>query len=425
MRGFALDSRVFTVKGEPMPKHLSLSTLGPGLLVAATGVGAGDLITASLAGSEAGPIVAAAAVAGAVLKWTLNEGIARWQMATETTLLEGWILRLHPIVQWTFLTYFLFWSFVVGGALVNACGVAGTSLVQVGSPTTSKIVWGAVHSIAALLIVLRGGFKWFESAMACCVGVMVAGVILTAGLLLLSPAPELAPVAVRASGSAASRWALAVLGGVGGTVTLLSYGYWIAGRGRRGAEGLQECRIDLAVGYAMTALFGVSMIVIGSRVSISGQGAGVALDIANRIGSLLGPAGKSVFLLGFWGAVFSSVLGVWQSAPYLFADFVALRTSSVRSTPSPQTCDDRPAYRGFLVALAVVSLVWLLAPVRTIQLIYATLGAGFLPLLAVTLLFMNNRRSWVGELRNGWAVNALLVATLLLFSYLGITGIND
>ena len=119
------------------------------------------------------------------------------------------------------------------------------------------------------------------------------------------------------------------------------------------------------------------------------------------------------------------MLGVWQSAPYLFADFLALRTSSVRSTSSPQACDDRPAYRWFLLALAVVSLVWLLAPVRTIQLIYATLGAGFLPLLAVTLLFMNNRRSWVGELRNGWAVNALLVATMLLFSYLGITGIND
>jgi Mn2+/Fe2+ NRAMP family transporter len=69
--------------------------------------------------------------------------------------------------------------------------------------------------------------------------------------------------------------------------------------------------------------------------------------------------------------------------------------------------------------------VWLWAPVRTIQLIYATVGAAFLPLLAVTLLIMNNRRKWVGDLRNGWAVNALLVATLLVFSYLGIAGIAE
>jgi Mn2+/Fe2+ NRAMP family transporter len=398
-----------------MTKHLNLSTLGPGLLVAATGVGAGDLITASLAGSEVGLVVAVAALVGALLKWTLNEGIARWQMATGTTVLEGWIVHLHPIVQWTFITYFFMWSFVVGGALVNACGVAGASLLPLGSEATSKAVWGVAHSVLALVLVLRGGFKWFESAMA--VGVAV--------LLLASPPSAAAADAAHRSASDVSRWALAVLGGVGGTVTLLSYGYWIADRGRRGAEGLLACRIDLGVGYAMTALFGVSMIVIGSRVAITGQGAGVALDIAGRIGSVLGPVGYGVFLLGFWGAVFSSILGVWQSAPFLFADFLSLRRSR-RSGPSgTEVRDTGPAYRGFLIVLALASLVWLWAPVRTVQLVYATLGAGFLPFLAVTLLVMNNRRSWVGELRNGWTINALLAATLLVFSYLGLRGITD
>ena len=38
---------------------------------------------------------------------------------------------------------------------------------------------------------------------------------------------------------------------------------------------------------------------------------------------------------------------------------------------------------------------------------------------------LNNRRQWVGELRNGWVVNALLAATLLVFSYLGIAGIAE
>ena len=316
-------------------EHLTLSTLGPGLLVAATGVGAGDLITASLAGSEVGMIVIWAALLGAVLEWTLNEGIARWQMATGTTLLEGWILHLNPLVQWVFLVYFLLWSFVVGGALVNACGVAGASLLPIGSMQTSRMVWGIVHSVVALVIVLRGGFKWFEGAMAACVGVMVAGVIVTAGLLLTSPMP-VAPSALATSGSGSMRWALAVLGGVGGTVTLLSYGYWIGDRNRAGADGLLACRIDLALGYAMTALVGASMIVIGSRVAITGQGADVALAISERIGSVVGPAGKGVFLLGFWGAVFSSTLGVWQSAPSLFADFLALRRSRIPTGLPPR-----------------------------------------------------------------------------------------
>ena len=61
---------------------------------------------------------------------------------------------------------------------------------------------------------------------------------------------------------------LGVLGGVGGTVTLLSYGYWIREERRSGAAGLKACRIDLGLGYVMTALFGVAMIVIGSRLEL-------------------------------------------------------------------------------------------------------------------------------------------------------------
>ena len=68
-----------------------LAMLGPGILVAATGVGAGDLATGALAGSNVGVAILWAVVAGAVFKFVLNEGLARWQLATGSTLLEGTI----------------------------------------------------------------------------------------------------------------------------------------------------------------------------------------------------------------------------------------------------------------------------------------------------------------------------------------------
>ena len=58
-----------------------------------------------------------------------------------------------------------------------------------------------------------------------------------------------------------------VLGGVGGTVTLLSYGYWIRETGRSGRDGIRTCRIDLTVAYVLSALFGMGMIIIGSRIA--------------------------------------------------------------------------------------------------------------------------------------------------------------
>ena len=120
----------------------------PGILMAATGVGAGDLLTASLAGSKIGVGIVWAAVVGALLKWTLNEGIARWQMATGTTMLEGWVHRLGAWVQWVFIVYLIIWSFSVGRRAGNGLRRSGTGLLPIGDPATSKIVWGVVHALA-------------------------------------------------------------------------------------------------------------------------------------------------------------------------------------------------------------------------------------------------------------------------------------
>ncbi|MGD8528679.1 MAG: Nramp family divalent metal transporter, partial [Methyloceanibacter sp.] len=72
------------------PRRPSLvAMVGPGLLLAATGVGAGDLATGSFVGSLLGTAVLWAVVVGALMKFFVTEGLARWQIATGETLLEG------------------------------------------------------------------------------------------------------------------------------------------------------------------------------------------------------------------------------------------------------------------------------------------------------------------------------------------------
>src|SRR6185503_19760675 len=100
------------------------SSIGPAILLTAPSVGAGDILTGSLAGSHAGLAVLWAIPAGVVLKWTLTEGIARWQMATGTTLLEGWARKLGGWVEWVFLLYLLLFTLVTSAMLSSACGIA-------------------------------------------------------------------------------------------------------------------------------------------------------------------------------------------------------------------------------------------------------------------------------------------------------------
>ncbi len=393
--------------------------IAPGILLAATGVGAGDLLTTTLAGSEVGLGLLWAVVAGVILKWTLSEGIARWQLATGTTLLEGWVWKLGGWIRWLFLSYLLLFTIVVGGALTTACGVAGAGLLPLGDIDTSKIIWGVAHSVAGLALVWRGSFRLFEILMSGLIGIMFVTVMVTAAVIrpdwsavgqgLLPSIPE-----------QGTGWLLAVLGGVGGTVTLLSYGYWIREEGRRGLDDVRICRLDLAVGNGMTGLFGLAMVLIGSRVELHGQGSTLALQLADQLAAAIGPAGKWIFLIGFWGAVFSSLLGVWQSIPYLFADFLELHRGARPGLRRTVDLRQARAYRGYLLFIATVPLLFLWTSVRQIQLAYGVLGSLFLPLLALTLLILNNRRRWVGsDFLSGWLINAVLAVALLFFGYLG------
>ena len=415
------------------PRRGVLATLGPGVLVAATGVGVGDIAGAGFAGSKLGDAVLWAAVVGSFVKFVVNEGLARWQLATGQTLLEGAVLRFGRAVQWLFLVYLLVWSWAVGSALISACGVAGHALFPVfDDDHAGKVFWGIAQSAAAVALILLGGFRRFQQAMTATFIFTFVAVIATAatsrpdwnavarGLLV----PRI-PVERAAD---AAQWTLVVMGGVGGTLTMLCYGYWIREQGSAGPDALRTSRIDLAVSYAATALFGVAMVIIGAQLDLTdGRGASFVVKIADRVGEVFGTPFRWLFLFGAWATFFDSLLGVWQSVPYLFADFWQLFTRG-RSTRAaaggelaggPPPVDMRsPVYRAYLLALATVPAAGLWFSFVAIQKAYSVLGAVAMPLLALALLVLNGRSDWVGKPhRNRPLTVAALIAILLFFVY--------
>ncbi len=404
-----------------------LALLGPGLLVAATGIGAGDLATASFTGSILGTAILWAAVLGAFLKYVITEGLARWQLATGDTLLEGLIRRIGRPVGWFFLPYLIVWTFFVASALMSACGVTFHALIPVfDDPVQGKVVFGVLSSLVGLGLVLVGGYELFEKVMSICIGVMFITVIVTAALLWPGTGQVLEGLFVPAipdlSGQGLS-WTVALMGGIGGTFTVLCYGYWIREEGRSGPGFLRTCRIDLATGYAVTALFGIAMVIIGSTVEIEGRGATLLIRLSEQLVEPLGPIGKWLFLIGAAGAVFSSLLGVWQAVPYLFADTWGLLNESrevAAGDAEAMPVDTRSAtYRGYLLALAIVPMAGLFWRFQEIQKLYAIVGATFIPFLAIALLILNGRSEWVGEqYRNRPVTVAVLLATLAFFLWI-------
>jgi Mn2+/Fe2+ NRAMP family transporter len=365
-------------------------------------------------------------VLGAFLKYLLTEGLARWQLATGETLLEGVCHRYGRGVDYFFLAYLLVWSVFVSGSLMSACGVAFHAILPWMDARQDKILYGAIHSAVAVALVRWGGYRLFEKVMSVCIGIMFVTVVFAA----IGVAPDWPAVAkglfvprIPDAGGKGLGWTIALMGGVGGTLTVICYGYWIREEERTGAGDLKICRIDLASGYIMTAVFGIGMVILGSRLSFDdgAKGAELVVRLADVLEAELGSfgrVGRWAFLLGAWGAVFSSLLGVWQSIPYLFADFLRITKRQEKIERAPINVDS-PGYKLYLYAMVVIPVVVLLTDFQTLQKYNAILGALVMPMLALALLLLNGRKKWVGEaFRNSRFTNLLLGLTLLFFAWI-------
>lgn len=409
----------------PSTSNRSLwAVLGPGLLLAATGVGGGDLATATFVGGVLGTSVLWAIVLGAFMKFVVTEGLARWQLATGETLLEGVARRLGPIVVWLFLPYLLLWTFFVGSAQMSANGVALHAMLPVFEDARDgKIVFGALSSLAGLAIVLRGGYRGFEIAMRLCIGVMFVTICVTAVVLWPGTSAVLSGLLVpripRVDAEAVT-WTVALIGGIGGTLTVLSYGYWMREEGRTSPDDLRVCRIDLAASYGVVAIFGICMVIVGSTIKLEGEGTTLLVTLSDRLGQELGPIGRWLFLFGTLGTVFSSLLGVWQAAPYIFAECWRL---AVRKSDVPVDTRARP-YRLFLVVLAIVPMLGLFGSFREVQKLYTVIGAYIFPTLALALLILNSRAAWVGRFKNNPATTLALAGVLVFFTWLALENIE-
>ncbi|NIW23865.1 MAG: iron transporter [Gammaproteobacteria bacterium] len=413
--------------GGQRPRFGLVAIAGPGLLLAATGVGGGDLATASIAGSLLGPAILWAVLVGAFLKFVVTEGLARWQLATGETFLEGVVHRLGSGWIIVFLPYLFLWTFFAGSAQMNACGIALHAIFPFfASPEQGKIVFGMISSVVGIGLVLKGGYQLFEKIMRVCIGIMFVTVVLTAILLwpgtgavlsgLLVPTiPDISGVGLT--------WTVALIGGIGGTLTILGYGYWLREEGRTSSEDVWLCRVDVGAGYMMTAIFGLAMVIVGSTIEIEGQGTTLLVTLSERLGEQIGPVGQWLFLLGAFGAVFSSLLGVWQSVPYLFADCWGLIREKAKHTegePIPVDTNALP-YRTYLGIIGIVPMIGLFMSFREVQMLYTVTGAMFFPFLALALLIMNGRAAWVGEDHKNRPIGVItLIAVLAFFSWVGL-----
>ena len=396
--------------------------------MATSGIGASDIITATVGGATHGLTLLWALVLGAFFKFVLSEGLARFQLATGLTALEGWSRYLPRWVMGLFAVYLALWAVAVSGALVSGCGLAIENISGGAVPRT----WGGfAQAVAAFMVIWMAHAGILTRVMKPLVVVMFASIVVCAALTFREPVAVLHGLFVPEIPRGGGTYVLSLIGGIGGSLTLLSYNYLLRDEGKVDPRNLRAVRLDLATAYLFTAIFGISVMLISNRVFYA---AGVVITdreavsrMAGALATLTGPVGFYIYSLGFWAAVLASLFGVWQTIPTVFADCLCLLR---RVPPDLRQVAILPAsrfYRGALLfmALASVPFAFLGSPL-VIVITFTVLGSVFIPFLAGTLLYLNNRITLTGLLHhNRLTTNIVLVLILVLFAIVGMIEIKE
>ena len=399
------------------PRSGRWKLIGPGIVAAATGVGAGDLVATLVAGSRFGYSLLWAAVFGCIVKIALSEGAARYHLATNSTIFEGW-RSLGAWTSWYFGFYIIVWGFIYGATAMSATALPLAALF----PVLPLPAWAVIAGLSSFLFVALNRYETFETVMKLLVAVMFVVIIGLAVLVapglgdvlggLLPSLPEGSPF-----------YTLGLIGGVGGTITTAAYGYWVNAKGWRTAGWIPMMRLDNYTAYAVTGTFVVAMLIVGADLLYSAQialssGDRGLLDLGNVIEQRFGRPVAIAFLIGFAATAMSSLFGVWHGVSLMFSDFVEHLRGRTERSEHPEK---KWPFRAFLVWLTFppMGLLFFGQPFLLV-IIYGVVGAFFMPFLAVTLLLLLNSKRIPSEWRNGWVSNGLLVVSALLFLVLCI-----
>ncbi|MGW1232412.1 Nramp family divalent metal transporter [Streptomyces californicus] len=429
------ETSATTATGEPAsrPRKSSWKYIGPGIVVAATGVGAGDLVATLIAGSKFGYTLMWAAVIGCVVKISLAEAAGRWHLATGRTLFDGW-RSLGPWTTVYFAVYVVVWGFIYGATAMSSSALPIVALFPDGPGLK---FWAVVTGLIGLVFVWFNRYAVFEKVMTVLIGIMFVVVVYVALRVVPDVGASFAGLLpVLPDGSLL--YTLGLIGGVGGTITMAAYGYWVNAKGWGDSSWMKVMRLDNRVAYITTGIFVVAMLIVGaellhaSQIALTSGDRGL-VDLGKVLEDRFGAGTAKLFLVGFFATSFSSLIGVWHGVSLMFADFVerfrapAAEEAGEQAGPAAADRQQRSApFRAYLLWLTFppMTLLWLDEPFGLV-IAYGVLGAFFMPFLALTLLWLLNSSRTPGEWRNGVVSNGMLALSGLLFVVLCVQQVRE
>jgi manganese transport protein len=382
--------------------------MGPAWIVSAVACGPATMASVSIAGAHYGFQLLWVVVLSALLAFVVQFMAAKVGIIGGKGIIalveESW----GNVWAWILMTDALLATWLAAAVLMKAL-VATTGLVT----GVSTPWWSLVYAALIFLLVGVGGYRWVESICKILVTIVVCCFIVTVMVIkpdLSGMARGLIPTFI-----GGSREALMMAGIMGGAVhiTIIAMHTYNVNARNWGTDDIGLAWTDTFL--SMFIAFGIYSVTIfiAAATVLYPQGIDVrtAFDLARPLKPVLGAYAHRVFLGGFWAAVFSTIMPTYLAAGYFIADKMKWEIS-VR--------DIR-----FKVVVFLGCLISLIGPLvkgsfLILLVVMLALGLCGTPLVVFILLFFLNQKSWAKEHRNGWLLNLLGSAALLITTFLAV-----
>jgi len=391
-----------------------IKLLGPGIIAVLSWLGAGDLITSSVAGANYGYAMMWVLAVSLLLRYLIVNIIARFQLCNNQgmTILQGYA-QLHPVFAWFMLAYALLMGHLMNAYMIKGAGEALAMLLRIDYP----LLCSMAVVLAVWMLVGRNIYAMIEGVMKVLLAVMTLAFL----ALALMSGPDVAGIVKGTIGFSipadegvhgALLVAVSVIGAVAGSVANFVHPYVMRQKGWVGPQHKRIQRNDLLFAVFVGIVINLAIWIVGAEI-LRPNGIEVKTlgDLGKALEMFFGPIGWYIFFIGVFATLFASISGKTTAFPMLITDAFQHVRPERRERYGKEFHKD-PMHKWFMLFILVTPLIWSIPGMPdfvTLTIGVSALNIIGLPVISLGLLIMSNQKSLLSkEYRNNLFENVAL-----------------
>jgi manganese transport protein len=401
------------VTSPPVTLWSSLRRIGPGMILAASIVGSGELIATTTLGAQVGYTALWVILLSCLIKPVIQAEMGRYVIATGETGLAAF--NRVPGPRWKVNWVVWAWSLMTLLSLLQVGAMFGgvSQVMHLLLPMVPIPVWVFLFWGLTLAILLGGGYERVERLAMVKVGLFTMLTLLAALVLLRMPDhfqwPSLWEGLQFKMPGAGFSTAVAVFGITGvGASELFMYPYWCVEKGyarfagrRDGTSAWRQralgwsrvMRLDIIASMIIYTVATIAFYLLGAGI-LHSMGKVPAADdlipvLSNIYTQTLGEWSLWLFYLGAIFTLYGTIFAATASNSRVFADMAQLM-GFFRADDYRQ----RVRYRnGFIVAITALPVLFFLVVKSPVQMVVAggVAQALMLPIIGIGTLYLRHR----------------------------------